>query len=297
MNFSTVRSLIMSARPATLTASIAPILVAYFLAWRFVPEQLNTIYLIPIFIAALCIQVATNLFNDYLDFFKGGDKEDRLGPTRVTAAGMLEPKWVKLWALGFCAVAFIAGVPLVFRGGALFLILGLICLAMTYLYTGTRFSLAYTGLADLFVIVFFGGVAAGGTYYLLTLDINYWVILIGIQLGSLCNILLLVNNLRDIDQDRQNNKNTLVVRFGKNFGVTEYFLLIAFAFGATLFWSFLPQPWLLFLLQSPLLLMSLYLWNWVRTHKPSKTYNKVLKLSSMIYLGFSLLCCVGLLVL
>lgn len=297
INMHTLKALVISSRPATLTASLAPILVACFLAYREKAESVEILYIIPILIAALSIQIATNLFNDYLDFVKGGDKEDRLGPTRVTGAGILKPQEVKMWGVIFCVLALVLGVPLILRGGFIFLIVGLISLAMTYVYTGTRFSLAYTGLADIFVVVFFGCVAVSGTYYLLVLDWNYWTLLVGLQLGALCNILLLVNNLRDHHQDTANNKRTLVVRFGRGFGILEYLFLILIAFVPLLFWRFLDHPWMLFLLQSPYLICSLYLWNWVRKHPPSKQYNKVLKFSSMIYLGFSLMCCVGLRVL
>lgn len=297
MNSQTIKAILSSSRPATLTASIAPILVAYFMAQKFQPDTIKDIYLLPILVVAICIQIATNLFNDYLDFVKGGDKEDRLGPTRVTAAGILSAQIVKRFAIGFCVMAFVVGIPLVMRGGPWFLVLGLGCIALTYLYTGTRFSLAYTGMADLFVIVFFGCVAVGATYYLLTLHLNIWTILVGLQLGALCNVLLLVNNLRDENQDRNHNKKTLIVRFGRAFGLSEYLFLILFAFGSLLFWSFISKPWVLFLLQIPYLMVSLYLWNWVRRHPPSTAYNKVLKYSSMIYLGFSLMCCFGLKVL
>lgn len=290
----TLKAVFISARPATLTASLAPILVAYFMAEKVTPETLVSWYLIPILLSALSIQIATNLFNDYLDFIKGGDKEDRLGPTRVTSAGLLEPHKVKAWALGFCSLAFICGIPLVIRGGELFLVLGLISIAMTYLYTGTRFSLAYTGMADLFVVGFFGCFALSGTYYLLTLQWNPWTLLVGLQLGALCNILLLVNNLRDHDQDAAHDKKTVVVRFGRGFGLFEYLVLILIAFIPILFWPFIDRPLLLFIFQSPYLFCSLYLWNWVRKNKPSAQYNKILKFSSIIYLGFSLMCCAGL---
>ncbi len=294
INKQTLKALLISSRPATLTASLAPILVAYFMAERIEKDAVVAWYLIPILVAALSIQIATNFFNDYLDFVKGGDKEDRLGPTRVTSAGLLSPQQVKRWALGFCGLAFVAGIPLVLRGGEIFLLLGLISLAMTYLYTGTRFSLAYTGFADLFVVAFFGCFAVAGTYYLLSLSWNPWALLVGLQLGSLCNILLLVNNLRDQKQDAANNKKTVVVRFGRRFGLLEYLVLILIAFFPILSWPFISYPLLLFVFQFPYLFCSLYLWNWVRKNEPSAQYNKILKFSSMIYLGFTLMCCAGL---
>lgn len=290
-----LKNLILAFRPQTLTASVGPILVGFFLALKYVPGKIEIIYLIPIFISALSIQIATNLFNDYIDFKRGSDLEDRLGPDRVTAKKLIHPETVKKWALGFCILALIAGVPIVLKTGWIFVLLGLVSLALAYLYTGTKFSLAYTGAADIFVILFFGCFAVAGTYYTLTLDFSVLSVQMGLQVGALCNVLLVVNNLRDIQQDQNHSKKTLIVRFGRGFGLMEYLGLILFGFLGFLLWTgHLENPLGYILLQSPWFLMSLYLWDWVRRHPPSKHYNKILKFSGLIHFGFCLSMCLGL---
>lgn len=289
----TIKSLILASRPQTLTAILGPILVSYFLAMKISSDSLDSIYLIPILISGLSIQIATNLFNDYLDFLKGGDKDDRLGPLRITSANLMSSQQVKKWALGFCAIAIIGGIPIVLKTGWLFIVLGLFCVFLSYLYTGTKFSLAYTGTADFFVIVFFGGFAVWGSFYTLTLKPLLFPFLLGLQLGALCDILLVVNNLRDEVQDIQNNKKTIVVRYGRSFGILFYLVLIITGFLGSLFWPNDFYNIKYFLIGLPWLGFSFYFWNWVRIHKPSLTYNKILKFSSLTYFGFCLSLCIG----
>lgn len=278
--------LIMACRIPTLTAILGPILVGYFLASKLSPVTFEPIYIIPILIAGLSIQIATNMFNDYLDALKDGDKEDRLGPTRITASKLVAPETVKKWGLMFCGIAFLAGIPIVLKTGWLFIVIGLFCIILSYVYTGTRFSLAYTGTADFFVIVFFGGFAVWGTFYTLTLNPLVFPFLLGLQLGCLCDIILLVNNLRDHKQDIQNSKKTLVVRFGRKFGLLNYLLFILIGFGGLFFWPQEFYDFRLFYFGLPWLCFSLYLWYWIYSHEPSAQYNKVLKLSGLIYFGY-----------
>lgn len=289
----TVKTFILASRPQTLTAILGPILVGYFWSAKFSADTFEPVYLIPILIAGLSIQIATNLFNDYLDSLKDGDKEDRLGPLRVTSAKLVDPKVVRNCAIVLCGVALLAGIPIVLKTGWLFVVLGLICILLSYVYTGTKVSLAYTGTADFFVIVFFGGFAVWGTVYTLTLKPNIFPFLLGLQLGCLCTILLVVNNLRDQFQDVVNHKKTLIVRFGRKFGLTYYLLLILAGFFGTFLWPeefygrefiFLTLPWFLF---------NLYFWNWVRKNSPSVRYNKILKFSSLTYFGVCLSFCIG----
>ncbi len=289
----TFKSLILASRPQTLTAILGPILVSYFLAVKISDDSLEAIYLIPILISGLSIQIATNLFNDYLDFLKGGDKEDRLGPIRITSANLMSANQVKKWALGFCGLAILTGIPIVMKTGWIFVVLGLFCVLLSYVYTGTKFSLAYTGTADFFVIVFFGGFAVWGSFYTLTLKPLLFPFLLGLQLGALCDILLVVNNLRDEAQDVQNNKKTIIVRYGRIFGLGFYLALIIAGFFGTLFWPTEISNLKYFLIGLPWLGFSLYFWNWVRTHRPSLMYNKILKFSSLTYFGFCLSLCVG----
>lgn len=290
----TLKNIILASRLQTLTAILGPVLVGAFMAMKVSPAELNMIYIIPILLAGFCIQIATNFFNDYLDSERGGDKEDRLGPSRITALNLAESLEVKKWAYRFCVFALIIGIPVVYRAGWPFLVLGLTSLFLSYLYTGTRFSLAYNGIADAFVILFFGGIAVSGTFYILTLTFSWSVFLIGLQLGCLCDILLVVNNLRDQHQDIINHKKTLIVRFGRKFGLIKYLLLILLGFLPTLFWPSEFFNFKLLLMALPWLLFSLYFWRWVSQNSPSTYYNKILKMSSLTYLGFCLSICISL---
>jgi 1,4-dihydroxy-2-naphthoate octaprenyltransferase len=178
---------------------------------------------------ALAIQIATNLVNDYADFSKGADTSMRKGPVRVTQAGILEPRAV-IRGAAFCfALAAVSGIYLVSRAGWPILLVGILSIASGYLYTAGPRPLGYLGLGDLFVLIFFGPVAVGGTYYVQALDINWVVIASGFAPGLLSVALLSVNNLRDVDEDRAAGKRTLAVRFGPGFARWEYVVCVVAA--------------------------------------------------------------------
>jgi 1,4-dihydroxy-2-naphthoate octaprenyltransferase len=180
-------------------------------------------------LGALLIQVGTNFSNDYADFLKGADTADRKGPLRVTQAGLVTPQAMR-WATALVfGLAVAAGGYLIWRGGWPVLAIGVLSIISGILYTVGRYSLAYLGIADLFVLVFFGPVAVGGTYYVQALSITPTVLLMGLGPGLLSVAILLVNNIRDVDEDRAANKRTLVVRFGRGFGVVLYVVCIAVA--------------------------------------------------------------------
>ncbi|MBE8221920.1 MAG: 1,4-dihydroxy-2-naphthoate octaprenyltransferase, partial [Bdellovibrionales bacterium] len=198
-----------SIRPKTLIASLSPVLVGSSLA--FIDSQVIFSYSIFLFslLSSLCIQIGTNLFNDYLDFKKGGDGDKRIGPKRLTQY-FVKSIYIKYWAIGFFVLASIFAIPLIIKSPLVVIIIGLASLFFGYLYTGSKWALAYTGMADFFVILFFGVVAVGGTYYLQTEAYPLPVFLTGLELGMLCCIILVVNNLRDIEEDSVNHKKTLV---------------------------------------------------------------------------------------
>jgi len=173
-------------------------------------------------LGAVLIQVGTNFANDVADFERGADTAARKGPLRVTQAGLVTPAQVKRAAALAFGLAFLAGVYLIVRGGWPILALGLAAIASGVAYTAGRYALAYTGLADLFVLVFFGPVAVLGTYYVQTLVPMPWVAVAGLGPGFLATAILLANNVRDVEEDRAADKRTLVVRFGRPFGVTLY---------------------------------------------------------------------------
>lgn len=209
-----------SFRPKTLTASIAPVLIGAALAFK--DGQIDPLVLALTFAAALLIQIGTNLANDYYDFLKGADTKHRLGPTRATQAGLVTPKQMKFAFLFTFALAASCGLYLVYKGGVPILTIGMVSIICGILYTAGPFPLAYYGLGDIFVLIFFGPVAVGGTYYLQTHAINSNVIIAGLAPGLISVAILTVNNLRDISTDKSANKKTMAVRLGPNFAITEY---------------------------------------------------------------------------
>lgn len=215
-------------RPKTLLAACAPVIIGTALAAR--ADSVHWLAAACAFASAICIQIGTNFYNDYADFARGADTNERVGPVRATQAGLVTPSQMKVAAAAVFLLAVLCGAYLIYRGGWVIALIGFASIGAGYLYSATRFALAYVGLADLFVLVFFGPVAVGGTYYVQALSITPAVLIAGLAPGLLATAILLVNNIRDIDQDRAAKKHTLVVRFGRRFGVRLYaacFLLAA----------------------------------------------------------------------
>ncbi|WP_412067991.1 1,4-dihydroxy-2-naphthoate polyprenyltransferase [Rubrivirga sp. IMCC43871] len=209
-----------AARPKTLTAAAAPVIVGVALAAE--AGQFHAGAALCALAGALFIQIGTNYANDAEDFVRGADTADRKGPRRATAAGLVSPGQMRAAAAVAFGLAFASGAYLIVRGGWPILALGLVSIASGYAYTKGRYALAYTGLADLFVLVFFGPVAVAGTYYVQALSLPGWVPVAGLGPGFLATAILLANNVRDVEEDRVANKRTLVVRFGRAFGVRLY---------------------------------------------------------------------------
>lgn len=221
MGVSRTRAWILATRPRTLTAGAAPVVAGTgFAAADGVFAQLPALAAL---VGALLIQVATNLANDYYDFVKGGDTGERLGPVRVTQAGILPPDAVFRGMLLTLALAFLTGVYLVWVGGWPVAVIGLVSMLMGVCYTGGPYPLSYNGLGDVFVFVFFGLLATATTYYV---QAGFWspdAILAGAGLGAMSTAMLVVNNLRDRETDGAAGKRTLAVRFGDRFTVAQYF--------------------------------------------------------------------------
>lgn len=218
---------IQAARPKTLPAAVAPVVVGTAMAIEAGGFQLPAAFCA--LAGAILIQVGTNYINDYYDFLKGADTRERKGPVRATQMGLVTPGTTLAAAVIVFGLAMACGLYLVVRGGWPVVAIGLLSIFSGVLYTAGRYSLAYLGVADLFVIFFFGPVAVGGTYYVQALDINASVLAAGFAPGLLSAAILLVNNLRDIVEDRKANKKTLVVRFGRNFGVGLYVACVTVA--------------------------------------------------------------------
>lgn len=279
-------------RPKTLTAALVPIIVATALMWSLHKIVFLWVSVFAL-LSAMAIQVATNLFNDAIDFKKGADKEDRIGPVRVTQSGLINERRVFFVANLFLLIALLLGVPLVLRGGLPILVVGIVSLFLAYGYTGGPYPLAYKGLGDLFVLLFFGLIATGGVYYLQSLTMDLPSLISGLQVGLLAAVLIAINNTRDLEQDARVNKKTLQVRLGLN-GAR---LLIGFYAGLpfllNFYWLSINKFWAFLL---PLLLLPLALSLVTRVFKtsPSAKYNQFLAQSALLHLGFGLLLSLGL---
>lgn len=218
---------LMAARPKTLSAGVVPIAVGTALAHAH--GKLHVGAAVASLVVALLIQIGTNLANDYFDFKSGADDEHRLGPVRVTSAGLVSPAAIAAATALIFALAFVAGLYLVWLAGWPLLVLGIICILSGVAYTGGPFPLAYNALGDVFVFVFFGLIATAGTYYTQAQVISPLALWFGAAVGLHGTALLIVNNLRDIDSDRQHRKITTAVLLGPK--RTRAFYALA-AFGA-----------------------------------------------------------------
>lgn len=227
MTTSKARIWLTATRPKTLWAAVAPVIIGVSLAYSdnlmHVPSALAALA------GALLIQIGTNYANDYYDYKRGADTESRLGPVRATQSGLVTPGEMKRAFIIVFALAFVIGIYLIWRGGAPVLAIGIASILFGIAYTGGPYPLGYHGFGDIAVFVFFGPVAVGGTYYVQTLDINRLVILAGIAPGLLSLAILTVNNLRDLDADRQAGKKTTAVRFGRSYTKFQYLTAIVVA--------------------------------------------------------------------
>ena len=242
---------------------------------------------------ALSIQVATNLLNDAIDFKKGADTHERVGPKRVTQSGLLSGQRVMLLGFLFLFIACAFGLPLVLRGGLPIVLLGLVSLFLAYGYTGGPFPLAYLGLGDLFVVLFFGLFAVGGTFYIHSLSLSGAALVAGLQVGFLSTILIAINNLRDSETDKKVSKKTLAVRFGDRFVQMEICFLIAAAYALNAYYAYFYNNFSVFItfLTLPL---SLYLVKKVLKLHRKDELNKALALAAALQVSFGALLAIGL---
>ncbi len=215
-------------RPRTLPAAVAPVLVGSALAWHdgtFVPAA-----------AALClgfsllVQVGTNFANDYYDFLRGADTAARVGPRRAVAAGLIRPPAMFRAMVGVFVAAFAVGLGLVAYGGPWLIAIGIASILCGVAYTGGPYPLAYHGLGDVFVFLFFGLVAVGGTYFVQAGRVATEAMLAGVPIGLLATNILVVNNYRDVETDAAAGKRTLVVRLGRGAARWQFGLSLVVAF-------------------------------------------------------------------
>lgn len=237
---SSLRVWLLATRPKTLPASIAPILVGSAVALH--EGGFHLVTAIMAMLTALLLQIAANLANDALDFKRGADTAARTGPARVVASGFVTAGAMLRATALVLALATLSGLYLVWRGGWPFLVLGLFALICAVAYTGGPWPLAYLGLGEIFVFIFFGPIAVTGTAYLQTMDLTMLGLAASIPTGLMAVCILIVNNVRDLEQDRLAGKHTIAVRIGDKRSRREYVLIqqltLALPF---LFWA---QGWM-----------------------------------------------------
>lgn len=299
-----VRAWAMAARPQTLPAAVAPVVVGTGLAvddgvFAFWPA-------VAALIGAVLIQIGTNFANDYYDAEKGVDAPDRDGFTRVTAAGLIAPDSVRTAMVATFAVAILVGSYLVYVGGVPILVIGLASVGAGIAYTGGPYPLGYYGLGDLFVFVFFGVIAVTGTYYVQATAVMaggfpVWpppgtvpvsAVVASIPIGALSTAILVVNNVRDIEDDRAAGKRTLAVRLGYTWSRIEYTSLLAIAYVIPLLLWVEGRPVTVLL---PLLTLPLgaHLLRTVWTYMDGAHLNPALERTGMLLAGYAGLFAVG----
>lgn len=221
---STVQIWLMAARVKTLPAGLTPVIIGAAMAWS--DGVFHAWSVLAALAGSILIQIGTNYANDYFDFVKGTDTEERVGPARATQQGLVSPKVMLFMTVVVFALACIPGYYLILRGGMPIIIIGLLSILCGVLYTGGPYPLGYLGLGDVFVLIFFGPVAVGGTYFVQALDWDTLALIAGLAPGLISTAILTVNNLRDADTDVKTGKKTLAVRFGKTFARIEYALTL-----------------------------------------------------------------------
>jgi 1,4-dihydroxy-2-naphthoate polyprenyltransferase len=288
-----VRIWLMAARPRTLPAAIAPVLVGTALAMTVVDLRVGGF--VAALLGAIFIQVGTNLSNDYSDARRGADTEDRLGPVRVTAGGLVPPRRVLVATYVTFGLAVLCGAYLVYLAGPILLAIGAASILAGVLYTGGPRPYGYEGLGEVFVFLFFGLVAVTGSYYVQTEEVTWEAFALAVPVGLLAAAILVVNNVRDLETDRRAGKRTLAVRLGRPRARTIFGLMVYGAFLTV------PIPWIAGSL-SPWLLLPLVLIppavqlvRLVRTHTDGPTLNDALARTGLLQLGFCILLSVGLL--
>jgi 1,4-dihydroxy-2-naphthoate octaprenyltransferase len=286
-----VRIWVMAARLRTLPAAVAPVLVGTALAGT--EDRFRVGAFIAALLGAIFIQVGTNLSNDYSDARRGADTEDRLGPVRVTAGGLVPPRQVLMATYVTFGLAVVCGAYLVYVAGPLLLAIGAASILAGVLYTGGPRPYGYEGLGEVFVFLFFGIVAVAGSYFVQQERLEWEAFALAVPVGLLAAAILVVNNVRDIDTDRRAGKRTLAVRLGRPRTRTLFSAMLLVADVALIPVAFALSAWVLL----PVLTLPLAarLARTVRAHVDGPTLNAALARTGMLQLAFCVLLSVGIL--
>ena len=284
---------LIASRPRTLPAAVAPVLVGTALAWTVGP--LDWVAFVAAALGALFIQVGTNLSNDYSDARRGADTEDRLGPVRVTAGGLVPPKQVLFATYASFGMAVLCGIYLIIIAGPVLLLIGAASILAGVLYTGGPRPYGYEGFGEVFVFTFFGIVAVTGSYFVQRQALEWEAFVLAVPVGLLASAILVVNTVRDLETDRRAGKKTLAVRLGRANTRRLFAVMVALAYPTalipTLVGSLNAWP-VLVVLTIPI---AVALVKTVASHTDGPTLNSALARSGLLELAFCLLLTIGLL--
>jgi 1,4-dihydroxy-2-naphthoate octaprenyltransferase len=287
-----LRLWLLAARPRTLPAAIAPVLVGTSLALT--DDVFRPLAFVAALVGSVFIQVGTNLSNDYSDARRGADTEDRLGPVRVTAGGLLPPQRVLVGTYLAFGIAVLAGAYLAAVAGWQLLVVGAASIVAGVLYTGGPRPYGYEGLGEVFVFLFFGVVAVDGSYYVQAEELRWEAFALSAPVGLLAAAILVVNNVRDVDTDRRAGKRTLAVKLGRERARTLFVGMLVVAFAVPLLVAAGGLSWWLALtgLAWPL---AVPLVRTVRTRTDGPALNQALAATGRLLAAFSLLLSAGVL--
>lgn len=278
-------AVVMAARPKTLPAAVVPVWLACVLA-KLLTGSWNPAMAAWTLAGAVSIQIATNFFNDAIDFRKGADTAGRLGPRRVTASGMLAPRAVMAIGAVFLGMASVCGAALFLHGGWPVLAIGIPSLFLAYGYTGGPYPIAYRGMGELFVLVFFGFAAVTGSVFVQTGTWPSEALLLGLQVGLLSCVLISINNFRDREEDAKSDKRTLAVRLGAGGAVGVVWLEIKIAALSGLGWIAFGKPQLMAASLPVFMTGGVILWG-LLTKPPGASTNRLLALAGLQLILFA----------
>jgi 1,4-dihydroxy-2-naphthoate polyprenyltransferase len=281
---------VLASRPKTLLAAVVPVMVGSALAVHY--GLFFPAYSIIALLCSVLIQIGTNFTNDLYDFLRGADTLKRKGPQRVLVSGLISVKEMKGAILITFGAAFFLGLYLVMAGGFIIFVVGVISIIAGLAYTAGPYPLAYNGLGDVFVFVFFGIIGTVFTFYLHSGQLTALSFIAAIPVGALITNILIVNNYRDIEEDRSSNKNTLAVIFGKRFSKHQYFILLFLSYlsPVIMYFFFRFNLWILLpLITLPIGLALIKM----LTKYEGESLNKTLELTAKFSAVFGLLFSIG----
>ena len=279
------------ARPKTLVAGISPVCIGSVIAYGLGSFDVLTLIIVMLF--SLSIQIGTNLSNDYFDYIRGADTSDRKGPRRITQAGIMTPQAVYQGSIACFAIGMTLSFMLYSKLGIVAPLIGIVSATFGFLYTATKYAIAYNGLGELFVLLFFGIVATTGTTFAYTGTFELQALVASLGPGLFSTAIIIVNNTRDIDEDRKAKKYTLAALFGRTFSVIEYgIVLSAGALVPVLFMWIYPNKWAV-VHASFLLVPVAQLIRYMIRARDGDSYNRILANTGIMLFMYTFLFAVG----